>query len=98
LHRLRAGVVAASRTGEQHFEQLLLLGIHLIGLQDRKALAGSRRGGDGDEHEQRKDAGHGVSPEWRNFLTRDFEQGSRPCPGPRAARFKALFSAVWPVI
>jgi hypothetical protein len=32
-------------------------------LQDRKPLAGSCRGGSCDEHEQREDAGHGVSPE-----------------------------------
>jgi hypothetical protein len=62
LYRLRAGVAPTSRAGQQDFEQLLLLGIHLIGPQDRKALVGGSRSGGGDEHKQRKDASHGISP------------------------------------
>jgi hypothetical protein len=77
LHGLRGGVAPAPRAGEQRFEQLLLLGIHLIGLQDRKALAGGSGGGN-EQHEQRKDAGHRIFSHIADFLTRDFEPGSRP--------------------
>jgi hypothetical protein len=86
LYRLRAGVAPASRAGEQRFEQLLLVGIHLIGLQDRKTLGGRRPRHGGNEDEQRKDASHGASPKiLKFFLKCDFERGWKPCPGPRAA-------------